>query len=166
MYSMPTHWWSQGSTVSIVTILWVGRSRVRVPPEARHFPLLHNIQISSRAHPVGTSGQGMQFSHLSRLRMNGAVSAHCVCLRQMDRENFTFLAPIPFSPWGNAFVKWFALGCWRRALYWMGFEAVAVVVLQNICVLCDVVLWHWTYSSPQFEGLYFHYLCGYGVCGA
>ena len=62
MYSMPSHWWSQGSAVSIAIVLWDGRSGVRVPVEARDFSRLHNVRFSCRAHPVGTSGQGMQFT--------------------------------------------------------------------------------------------------------
>lgn len=171
---MLTHWPFQGSEVCVATLLWEGRSGVRVPIEARDFSVLQNVQTSSRAHPVATrvfflavKWPGLEvYPCPSKLRMRGAMSLHTLsAFVNWTGRNFIFVAPVPFPPWGNALVKWIALSFWRRALYQMGFVAVTVVP-QNICVFCDVVLCHWTRSYPHYEGLYYLYLYGYGVCGA
>jgi hypothetical protein len=46
---------SQGSSVSIVTRLWAGRSEVQFPIRARDFTPLKNAQTSSGANPAFSS---------------------------------------------------------------------------------------------------------------
>ena len=105
--------WPQRSTVSrdtIVSVLirkWVGQSKSRIPVRVRNFSRLQNLQINSGFHPVTYSigtiarsrrlkGQRFKLSdHQLPSRSDvkneqSYTSPHPICLRGVEREDFTF----------------------------------------------------------------------------
>ena len=85
----------RSSIVAIPTMLWAGWLWLLIPVGAKDFPLLQNVQTSSRAHPTfcwmgngvlsqGWRGRGVKLTpHLylvPRLRMRGALLLLPLCV--------------------------------------------------------------------------------------
>jgi hypothetical protein len=85
----------QSSTVSIVSRLWTGWSRVHVPIGARVFSVLQNVQTAMGPTKFTTQQLGQEVYHSppSSAKVKNEWSYTCtpLCPRGMDKKNFTFL---------------------------------------------------------------------------